>query len=129
MNLIPKMRLYIEYALIAMVLLGGCTSVTYYFKSKVLKGQVEQAQYMLDLSVEPNRVTELSIVKLRNELKVKEEAILMLQELHQAAELRAKKASDNFRRLRDADTTVRDWANQPLPDVMRQRPDSGGAPD
>ena len=128
MNPLPKIRLYLEYFLIALVLIGGCTTVTYYFKAKVLKNEVAAAKQDLALA-EAALVTQSETIRiLRQEAGIREEANTLLKALTTEASRKADEANKKYRRLRDANPVVNDWATQPIPSILLERPDSDRTP-
>lgn len=117
MNPLPKIRLYLEYFLIALVLIGGCTTVTYYFKAQQLKHRVEVLSNDLSLAESANKHQVEAIKFLVRQIEIREEANQVLKGLNEASSKRADEAMERFRRLRD-DPVVNDWANEPIPDRL-----------
>lgn len=117
MNPLPKIRLYLEYFLIALVLIGGCTTVTYYFKAQQLKHRVEVLSNDLTLAETANSHQVEAIRFLVEQIELREGANQLLKSLNEASSKRADEAMERFRRLRD-DPVVNDWANEPLPDRL-----------
>jgi LysB family phage lysis regulatory protein len=80
-------------------------------------------------AVDANKESEATITTLRAEAKRNADYTADLNKRLKASQDKAKQARKDFEELKRTSKPVRDWAAQPLPDVLRGKPATGAGKD
>lgn len=112
---------YIRLAFLA--LLGIAIATALWFRADAIKARSEAAQLRADLATAANvnKQNQATIAILRDDLRVSQNLAKDLADQVEQIDRERDAANEELQALKEADATVRDYLNSPVPDALRLR--------
>lgn len=112
---------YIRIAFLALLAVSVATALWY--RGQAIKADAAAVQLRADLATAANvnKQNQATIATLRDDLRVSSALAKELAEQVEQIDAELDAANDELNALKEADETVRDYLNSPVPDALRLR--------
>lgn len=113
--------LYVRLAFL--IALAAAVATALWYRGQAIKADAESVQLRADLATAAsvNQQNQATIATLRDDLTVSQALAKDLAEQVEQIDKELDTATDELNALKEADETVRDYLNSPVPDALRLR--------